>query len=55
MHIPPHDNRNEPIIAPGNDRVPLNYFNIVKLREGESFDYRVPGVRDLHRSCDRDH
>ena len=43
MHIPPHDNRNEPIIAPGNDRVPLNYFNIVKLSEGESFDYRVPG------------
>ena len=43
MHIPPHDNRNEPIVGPDHDRVPLNYFNIVKLREGERFDYRVPG------------
>ena len=43
MHIPPHDNRNEPIVAPDNECVPLTYFNIVKLREGESFEYSVPG------------
>ena len=43
MHIPPHDNRNRPIVDVGHDRVPLNYFNIVKLKAGESFDYRVPG------------
>lgn len=43
MHIPPHDNRNEPIVGPDHDVVPLNYFNIVKLNEGEAFDYRVPG------------
>jgi 5-deoxy-D-glucuronate isomerase len=23
--------------------VPLNYFNIVKLKKGEAFDYQVPG------------
>jgi 5-deoxy-glucuronate isomerase len=43
MHIPPHDNRNEPLVGPDHPLVPLNYFNIVKLRRGESFDYTVPG------------
>ena len=43
MHIPPHDNRNRPIVDAGHDLVPLNYFNIVKLKEGEAFDYAVPG------------
>ncbi len=43
MHIPPHDNRNEPIVAASNATVPLNYFNIVKLSKGESFSYAVPG------------
>lgn len=43
MHIPPYDNRNEPIVGPDNEVVPLNYFNIVKLRRGERFRYAVPG------------
>jgi 5-deoxy-glucuronate isomerase len=43
MHIAPHDNRNRPIVDAEHDLVPLNYFNIVKLRQGESFDYAVPG------------
>ncbi len=43
MHIPPHDNANTPIVDVDNPTVPLNYFNIVKLTEGQSFDYRVPG------------
>ncbi|MDU8912022.1 5-deoxy-glucuronate isomerase [Aestuariicoccus sp. MJ-SS9] len=43
MHIPPHDNRNEPIVGPDHDLVPLNYFNIVTLKAGETFDYAVPG------------
>jgi 5-deoxy-glucuronate isomerase len=43
MHIPPFDNRNAPIIDVGDTRVPLNYFNIVKLKRGEAFDYHVPG------------
>ncbi len=43
MHILPHDNANRPIVDVDNDRVPLNYFNIVKLKAGEHFDYRVDG------------
>ncbi|PRY26539.1 5-deoxy-glucuronate isomerase [Aliiruegeria haliotis] len=43
MHIPPFDNRNAPIVDADNPTVPLNYFNIVKLKAGEAFEYRVPG------------
>ncbi|WP_313137046.1 5-deoxy-glucuronate isomerase [Paracoccus jeotgali] len=43
MHIAPHDNRNQPIVDVDHPLVPLNYFNIVKLRQGEVFDYAVPG------------
>lgn len=43
MHIAPHDNQNKPIVDVENDVVPLNYFNIVKLKKGEAFDYSVPG------------
>ena len=43
MHIAPYDNQNTPIVDVDHDLVPLNYFNIVKLRRGEGFDYSVPG------------
>jgi 5-deoxy-glucuronate isomerase len=43
MHIAPHDNRNLPIVDADHPLVPLNYFNIVKLKRGEAFDYAVPG------------
>lgn len=43
MHIPPFDNTNAPIIDVNDARVPLNYFNIVKLSRGQAFDYQVPG------------
>ena len=43
MHIAPHENQNQPIVDVENALVPLVYFNIVKLRAGEDFDYRVPG------------
>ena len=43
MHIPPYDNENNPIVDANNKTVPLNYFNIVKLKKGDSFEYRVPG------------
>ena len=43
MHIAPHDNRNQPIIGTAHPLVPLVYFNIVKLRRGESFLSQVPG------------
>ncbi|PPB79493.1 5-deoxyglucuronate isomerase [Albidovulum inexpectatum] len=43
MHIPPYDNANQPIVDIDNPHVPLVYFNIVKLKAGEHFDYHVPG------------
>ncbi len=43
MHIAPHDNQNKPIVDADHDLVPLNYFNIVKLKKGEVFEYAVPG------------
>ncbi len=43
MHIPPYDNHNKPIIDVDDARVPLNYFNVVKLVQGQSFEYHVPG------------
>ncbi|MEL7299402.1 MAG: 5-deoxy-glucuronate isomerase [Pseudomonadota bacterium] len=43
MHIPPFDNLNVPIVGADDATVPLNYFNIVKLKAGEAFEYEVPG------------
>jgi 5-deoxy-glucuronate isomerase len=43
MHIPPFANANRPIVDVDDRLVPLNYFNIVKLKRGEAFEYRVPG------------
>ena len=47
MHYAPHDNHNKPIIDADDPSVPLNYFNIVKLKAGEAFEYRLPG----YESC----
>ncbi len=43
MHIPPFDNANRPIVGADDAHVPLVYFNIVRLKSGESFVYHVPG------------
>ncbi|MCV2874246.1 5-deoxy-glucuronate isomerase [Defluviimonas sp. WL0050] len=43
MHIAPHDNENRPIVDSDHPLVPLNYFNIVKLKKDETFTYAVPG------------
>ena len=43
MHIAPYENLNKPIIDVEDARVPLNYFNIVKLKRGQAFEYKVPG------------
>ena len=43
MHIRPYDNENNPIVDANNKTVPLNYFNIVKLKKGDAFEYQVPG------------
>jgi 5-deoxy-glucuronate isomerase len=43
MHIPPHDNGNRPIVDVDHPTVPLNYFNIVRLKKGETHTYGVDG------------
>lgn len=43
MHIAPYDNQNKPIVDVDDPLVPLNYFNIVKLKKGDAFSYSVPG------------
>jgi 5-deoxy-glucuronate isomerase len=43
MHIAPYDNQNKAIVDAENATVPLNYFNIIKLKQGQAFDYQVPG------------
>lgn len=43
MHIPPFDNENKAIVDVDDARVPLNYFNIVKLKKDQAFEYSVPG------------
>ena len=43
MHIPPKDNKNIPIVDIDDLRVPLNYFNIVKLKKDQSFEFKIPG------------
>ena len=43
MHIAPYENSNKPIVDVDNEHVPLNYFNIVKLKRGEVFEYSVSG------------
>jgi len=47
MHIQPYDNQNRPIVGVDSDITPLTYFNIVKLKQGEAFEYRIPG----YESC----
>ena len=43
MHIAPYENKNQPIVDVDDARVPLNYFNIVKLTRDQSFEYSIPG------------
>ena len=43
MHIASFDNKNRALVDAADPLVPLVYFNIIRLRAGETFDYRVPG------------
>lgn len=43
MHVPPFDNGNAAIVDANDRRVPLTYFNIVRLKRDQEFSYRVPG------------
>ena len=41
MHIQNFDNENNPIVDVDDEVVPLNYFNIVKLNQGETYIYEL--------------
>ena len=43
MHIPPFENKNIAIVGTNDSRVPLNFFNIVKLEKDQSFEHVVSG------------
>ena len=43
MHIPIHDNQNQPIVDRDHPNVPLCFFNIVKLKKGETYSFRIEG------------
>jgi 5-deoxy-glucuronate isomerase len=43
VHIAPHDNANRPIVGIDHPKVPLTFFNIVRLKRGGQFVSRVPG------------
>lgn len=43
MHIAPFDNLNRPIVDVEDAEVPLVYFNRIRLKADETFDYRVAG------------
>ena len=45
MHIPPFDNENKPIVDMDDKKVPLNYFNIVKLKKDQSFEYILQDMK----------
>ncbi|MCF7481772.1 5-deoxy-glucuronate isomerase [Vibrio sp. J1-1] len=46
-HIPPYNNKNEPIIGINDEVTPLCYFNQVRLAQGESFTHEVEGYESV--------
>ena len=42
MHIPYSDNKNIALFGEQNKTVPLVYFNIINLKKGESYSYKLP-------------
>ncbi|HDM8183994.1 TPA: 5-deoxy-glucuronate isomerase [Vibrio harveyi] len=46
-HIPPFDNKNEPIIGANDEVTPLCYFNQVLLNQNETFDHVIEGYESV--------
>ena len=46
-HIPPFDNKNEPIIGANDEVTPLCYFNQVFLNQNETFDHVIEGYESV--------
>ena len=56
QHIQPFDNKNQPIVAAGNALVPLVYFNIIRLKQGECYFAQLAHYESVyvmaHGTCD---
>ncbi len=56
QHIRPHDNKNQAIVAEHNELVPLVYFNVVRLKEGETYTAQLENYESVYvmatGSCD---
>lgn len=46
-HIPPFNNKNEPVIDVNDDTTPLCYFNPVSLKQGESYQYSLDNYESV--------
>ncbi|MCG7588502.1 5-deoxy-glucuronate isomerase [Photobacterium sp. OFAV2-7] len=46
-HIPPFDNKNQPIVDINDDVTPLCYFNQVRLSQGETHSHYVEGYESV--------
>jgi 5-deoxy-glucuronate isomerase len=42
-HLPAHENLNRPIVEPGRGALALSYFNLLRLRAGETSTFTLPG------------
>lgn len=47
QHLRASDNRNTPLVEPGRGALALSYFNLLRLRAGESVTLAVPGCELL--------
>ncbi len=42
-----HDNRNQPLVTPHGEVTALSYFNLLRLRAGESHTFEAPGCETV--------
>jgi 5-deoxy-glucuronate isomerase len=43
-----YDNQNKPILQGGSGTIPMTYFNLVRLHQGERFEAKVPGFETVY-------
>jgi 5-deoxy-glucuronate isomerase len=47
QHLRATDNRNAPLVEPGRGTLALCYFNLIRLRAGQSHTYEAPGCESV--------
>ena len=47
LHLPAYDNRNAPLLTPGNHGMSLSYFNLLRLGTGEAVTYEAPSCETV--------